>query len=106
MRSRTIARWASTARPARCASLSRMRRAPHVRQRSNSWGGAGPVVRASADAPGAACTAEIEFMEAACNTGGAKEVFVTDDPDEGELFVAGRRAAFPVTGDRGALPPG
>ena len=58
---------------------------------------------AQSDAPGAACTAEIEFMEVACNTGGAKEVFVTNDPDEGELFVAGRRAAFPAIEARGAI---
>jgi glycolate oxidase len=42
-------------------------------------------------------------MEAACNTGGAKEVFVTNDPDEGELFVAGRRAAFPAIEARGSI---
>ena len=30
------------------------------------------------------------------------EVFVTDDPDEGELFVAARRAAFPAIEARGS----
>jgi glycolate oxidase len=34
---------------------------------------------------------------------GAKECFVTDDPDEGEMFVAARRAAFPAIERRGAL---
>jgi glycolate dehydrogenase FAD-linked subunit len=64
---------------------------------------AGAMLIAQSDAPGVACTAEIEFMEVACNTGGAKEVFVTNDPDEGELFVAGRRAAFPAIEARGAI---
>jgi glycolate oxidase len=64
---------------------------------------AGAMLIAQSDAPGAAGTAEIEFMEAACTTAGAKEVFVTTDPDEGELFVAGRRAAFPAIEVRGAI---
>jgi glycolate oxidase len=64
---------------------------------------AGAMLIAQSDAPGAAGTAEIEFMEAACTTAGAKEVFVTTDPDEGELFVAGRRAAFPAIEARGAI---
>jgi glycolate oxidase len=64
---------------------------------------AGAMLIAQSDAPGAACAAEIEFMEAACTTAGAKEVFVTTDPDEGELFVAGRRAAFPAIEARGAI---
>jgi glycolate oxidase len=42
-------------------------------------------------------------MEAACELAGAKEVFVTDDPDEGELFVAARRAAFPAVEALGTL---
>jgi glycolate oxidase len=64
---------------------------------------AGALLIAQSDAPGASCAAEIELMEAACNTGGAKEVFVTNDPDEGELFVAGRRAAFPAIEARGSI---
>jgi glycolate oxidase len=64
---------------------------------------AGAMLIAQSDAPGAACAAEIEFMEAACTTNGAKEVFVTTDPDEGELFVAARRAAFPAVESRGAI---
>ena len=64
---------------------------------------AGAMLIAQSDAPGAACAAEIEFMEAACTTAGAKEVFVTTDPEEGELFVAGRRAAFPAIEARGSI---
>ena len=42
-------------------------------------------------------------VEAACEAAGATEVVVTDDPEEGEMFVAARRAAFPAVEARGAL---
>jgi len=64
---------------------------------------AGAMLIAQSDAPGAACAAEIAVMEAAAERAGALEVFVTDDPEEGELFVAARRAAFPAFESRGAL---
>ncbi len=64
---------------------------------------AGAMLLAQSDAPGAACAAEIAIMEAACQATGAKEIFVTDDPDEGELFVAARRAAYPAMEARGSL---
>ena len=64
---------------------------------------AGAMLIAQSDAPGAACAAEIEVMEAACATGGAKEVFITSDPEEGELFVAARRVAFPAIEARGSI---
>ena len=64
---------------------------------------AGALLIAQSDAPGASCAAEIEIMEAACTAAGATEVFVTDDPDEGELFVAARRAAFPAIEARGSI---
>ena len=64
---------------------------------------AGAMLIAQSDAPGAACAAEIELMEAACNTAGAKEVFITTDQEEGELFVAARRAAFPAIEARGSI---
>ena len=64
---------------------------------------AGALLLAQSDAPGAACAAEIELMEAACTAAGAKEVFVTTDPEEGELFVAARRAAFPAIEARGSI---
>lgn len=64
---------------------------------------AGALLLAQSDAPGAACAAEIELMEAACTTAGAKEVFVTNHPEEGELFVAARRATFPAIEARGAI---
>jgi len=41
-------------------------------------------------------------MRGACEDAGA-EVFVTDDAEEGELFVAARRLAIPAIETRGAL---
>ncbi|MEO9322134.1 FAD-linked oxidase C-terminal domain-containing protein [Nocardioides sp. C4-1] len=57
---------------------------------------------AQSDAPGAARAEEIEVMRLACEAHGA-EVFVTDDPDEGEMFVAARRMAFNAIEARGSL---
>jgi glycolate oxidase len=48
------------------------------------------------DVPGEAATREIDLMEAAALANGATEVFRTDDRQEGEAFVAARRAAFPA----------
>jgi glycolate oxidase len=64
---------------------------------------AGAMLLAQSDAPGDARALEIDAMEGACELAGAKEVFVTDDPDEGELFVAARRAAFPAVEALGTL---
>ena len=64
---------------------------------------AGAMLLAQSDAPGDARSLEVAAMEAACKLAGAKEVFVTDDPDEGDLFVAARRAAFPAIEARGTL---
>ena len=64
---------------------------------------AGAMLLTQSDAPGDARALEIMAMEAACELAGAKEVFVTDDPDEGELFVAARRAAFPAVEALGTL---
>jgi glycolate oxidase len=64
---------------------------------------AGALLVAQSDAPVAARAAEVEVMREACVGAGASEVFVTDDPEEGELFVEARRAAFPAIEARGAL---
>ncbi|NYI70025.1 glycolate oxidase [Naumannella cuiyingiana] len=64
---------------------------------------AGAMLIAQSDAPGEACGAEIAIMEEAFRTAGAKETFVTTDPDEGELFLASRRAAFPAVERKGSL---
>ncbi|NYG56409.1 FAD-binding oxidoreductase [Nocardioides perillae] len=64
---------------------------------------AGALLVAQSDAPGTSRAAEVVAMEEACRAAGALEVFVTDDPAEGSLFVEARRAAFPAIGARGAL---
>ena len=64
---------------------------------------AGALLVAQSDAPGAAREAEVAAMEEACSETGASEVFVTDDPEEGSMFVEARRAAFPAIGERGSL---
>jgi glycolate oxidase len=64
---------------------------------------AGALLVVQSDAPGDARTAEVAAVEAACVAAGATDVVVTDDPQEGELFVAARRAAFPAVEARGAL---
>jgi glycolate oxidase len=58
---------------------------------------------AQSDAPGAAGAAELEIMRGVCAEQGAKESFVTDDPDEGEMFAEARRAAFPALERKGSL---
>ncbi len=64
---------------------------------------AGALLIAQSDAPGEARIAEISVIQAACVAAEATEVFVTDEEDEGELFVAARRAAFPAMEARGSL---
>jgi glycolate oxidase len=65
--------------------------------------GVGALLVAQSDAPGAASAAEVSLMEEVCTAAGASECFSTDDPDEGELFVAARRAAFPAIERLGSL---
>ncbi|CUR56656.1 FAD linked oxidase domain protein [metagenome] len=63
----------------------------------------GALLVVQSDGPGAARVTEIEAMSALCSAAGAAEVFVTDDPDEGEMFVEARRLAFPAIEARGSL---
>jgi glycolate oxidase len=64
---------------------------------------AGALLLARSDAPGGAAAEEIEQMRAACEATGASEVFSTSDPDEGDAFLAARRAAFPAMERLGSL---
>jgi glycolate oxidase len=64
---------------------------------------AGALLVAQSDAPGVARTDEVELMRAACESAGATELFVTDDADEGEMFVEARRIAIPAIEATGAL---
>ena len=71
---------------------------PHGLDRS-----AGALLVAQSDAPGTARTEEVELMRATCEAEGASEVFVTDDADEGEMFVEARRIAIPAIEAQAAL---
>src|SRR4051812_43041979 len=51
---------------------------------------AGALLITQTDAPGEARGLELATMQAACTTAGATECLVTDDPDEGEMFVTAR----------------
>ena len=64
---------------------------------------AGALLIAQSDAPGEARAAEVEAMARVCASHAATEVFTTDDPQEGELFCAARRAFFPAMEHRGSL---
>jgi len=63
----------------------------------------GALLLVQSDAPGAARGEEIEVVRAACEAAGARELFVTEDPAEGEMFVEARRRAFPAIEARGSL---
>jgi glycolate oxidase len=63
----------------------------------------GALLLARSDAPGSASAQEIEQIRAACAMNGAQDVFTTSDPDEGEAFLAARRAAFPAMERLGSL---
>ncbi len=64
---------------------------------------AGALLVAQSDAPGTSCSEEVALMEKACHDSGALEVFVTDDPDEGEQFVQARRMVIPAVEELGGL---
>ena len=64
---------------------------------------AGALLIAQSDAAGETRLREVEAMEQVCLEHGAVSCFATDDPDEGEMFAAARRAAFPAIERRGAL---
>ena len=55
------------------------------------------------DAPGAVGTDEIARIAEICRGHGSTELFATDDPAEGEAFVAARRMAIPAVEARGSL---
>jgi glycolate oxidase len=64
---------------------------------------AGALLVGQSDAPGAARSEEIAVMAACCEQAGARSVFSTDDPVEGDLFLEARRAAGPAIDARGAV---
>src|SRR4051794_22302991 len=66
---------------------------------------AGAMLLIQSDAPGAARADEVAVAVAACEVSGAKEVFATEDPEEGEMFVQARRLHFPAIEARGTVLP-
>ncbi len=66
---------------------------------------AGALLIVQSDAPGAARSEEVAVAVAACEVAGAKEVFSTEDPDEGEMFVQARRLHFTAIESRGSVLP-
>jgi glycolate oxidase len=64
---------------------------------------AGALLLVRSDAPGTAAAEEIAIVRAACEAHAAAELFTTSDPEEGESFVAFRRAAFPAMERVGTL---
>ena len=64
---------------------------------------AGAMMVAASDDRGPAGAQDAEFMAEVFTKHGAKEVFSTSDPEEGEAFVAARRFAIPAVEAKGSL---
>ncbi|BBY31208.1 FAD-binding oxidoreductase [Mycolicibacterium sediminis] len=64
---------------------------------------AAAMMVAASDDRGAAGREDAEFMARVFTEHGATEVFSTDDPDEGEAFIAARRFAIPAVEAKGSL---
>jgi glycolate oxidase len=64
---------------------------------------AAALMVAASDDRGPAGAEDAEFMAQVFTDHGATEVFSTDDPDEGEAFVAARRYAIPAVEAKGSL---
>jgi glycolate oxidase len=99
-----VVKMRSTMRPCLCELMDNA--AINAVENYRSMGldrSAGALLITQTDAPGEARGLELAAMQAACTTSGTTECFVTDDPDEGELFVAARRSAFPAMEAMGSL---
>lgn len=64
---------------------------------------AAAMMVAATDDRGPSGVEDAEFMATVFTEHGAKEVFSTSDPDEGEAFVAARRFAIPAVEAKGSL---
>jgi glycolate oxidase len=64
---------------------------------------AAAMLIAGSDERGRAATQDAELIAEVFTEHGATEVFSTDDPDEGEAFVAARRFAIPAVEAKGTL---
>ena len=65
--------------------------------------GAAAMLVAGSDERGGAGSEDAEIMAAVFTEHGATEVFSTNDPDEGEAFVAARRFCIPAVEAKGSL---
>src|ERR1700752_2609484 len=65
--------------------------------------GAAAMLVAGSDERGRAGSEDAEVIAAVFAENGATEVFSTDDPDEGEAFVAARRFCIPAVEAKGSL---
>jgi glycolate oxidase len=65
--------------------------------------GAAAMLLAASDERGHAGSEDAEFIARVFAENGATEVFSTDDPEEGEAFVAARRFAIPAVEAKGPL---
>ena len=63
---------------------------------------AGAMLLIQSDAAGESRALELAAARAACEEASATEIFETDDPDEGAMFVEARRAVFPALERLGA----
>ena len=63
----------------------------------------GALLLGRSDAGGAQSAAEVALMAGACEAAGADYVAVTDDEDEGEMFMAARRMAIPAVEQLGTV---
>ncbi len=64
---------------------------------------AAAIMVAASDDRGAVGAQDAEFMAQVFTEAGATEVFTTNDPEEGEAFVAARRFAIPAVEAKGSL---
>lgn len=64
---------------------------------------AGAMLIAQSDLSGDAGAQELAIAEEACKAHGVREMFITDDPLEGELFLGARRAAIPSAQRQGSV---
>jgi glycolate oxidase len=64
---------------------------------------AAAMMVAASDDRGPAGVEDTEYMARVFTEHGATEVYSTDDPDEGEAFVAARRFAIPAVEAKGSL---
>lgn len=64
---------------------------------------AAAMIIVQSDEPAGHAGAEIADVTALCESNGASEVFSTEDPDEGEAFIAARRIAIPAVEKKGTI---